>query len=212
MVLRMMSPSCPSMSQAAVAMAIDCGDNSFPPSEPAQLAAASQLVSLPATPKNVPWFTSPRSLAAVACSLPNRMLALVAEPVTKVPIEPISGAKNGKAAPVSSTRPLAMSLVMPVLFISMAMATRQQMVTTVFCRFSVVLASSLISAPNDMPCISPPMTAPRKIIRPAFDSQPNLNVLPMTGRSNLVTSVLLRNSFTEGTILLLMRMKKITKP
>ena len=84
-VLRMMSPSCPSMSQAALAMAIDCGDSNLPPSEPAQLAAANQLVSLPVTPKNVPWFTSPRSLAAVACSLPNRMFALVALPVTNVP-------------------------------------------------------------------------------------------------------------------------------
>ena len=170
-------------------MAIDCGESSLPPSEPAQLAAASQLVSLPVTPKNVPWFTSPRSLAAVAWSLPKRMLAFVAEPVTKVPIEPINGAKNGKAAPVSSTRPLAMSLVIPVLFISMAIATRQQIVTTVFCRLMVVLANSVISLPKLMPWISPPMTAPRKIIRPAFDSQPNLKVLPMTGRSNFVTSV-----------------------
>ena len=54
MVLRMMSPSCPSMSQAAVAMAMDWGESSLPPSEPAQLAAASQLVSLPLTPKKVP--------------------------------------------------------------------------------------------------------------------------------------------------------------
>ena len=200
------------MSQAAVAMAMDCGESSLPPSEPAQLAAASQLVSLPLTPKNVLWLTSPRSLAAVACSLPKRMLALVAEPVTKVPIEPMSGAKNGKAAPVSSTRPLAMSLVMPVLFISMAIATRQQIVTTVFCRFSVVLASSVISLPKLMPWMSPPMTAPRNIIRPAFDSQPNLKVLPMTGNSNLVTSVLLSNSLTGGTILLEMRMKKMMRP
>ena len=212
MVLRMMSPSCPSMSQAAVAMAIDCGESNLPPSEPAQLAAASQLVSLPVTPKKVPWFTRPRSLAAVACNLPNRMLALVALPVTKVPIEPISGAKKGKAAPVSSTSPLAMSLVIPVLFISMAIATRQQMVTTVFCRLRVVLASNFIRLPKLMPCISPPMTAPRKIIRPAFDSQPNLKVLPMTGSSNLVTSVLFSSSLTEGTILLLMRMKKIIRP
>ena len=60
----------------------------------------------------------------------------------------MSGAKNGKAAPVSNTSPLAMSLVMPVLFISMAIATRQQMVMTVFCRFSVVLASIVISLPR----------------------------------------------------------------
>ena len=140
------------------------------------------------------------------------MLALVAEPVTKVPIEPIRGAKNGKAAPVSSTSPLAMSLVMPVLFISIAIATRQQMVTTVFCRFSVVLARSFIKLPKLMPCISPPMTAPRKIIRPALDSQPNLNVLPMTGKSNFVTKVLLSSSLMGGTILLEMRMKKMMSP
>ena len=132
MVLRMMSPSCPSMSQAAVAIAMLCGESNLPPSEPAQLAAANQLVSLPGTPKNVDWFTKPRSLAAVACSLPKRMLAFVALPVTKVPMEPMSGAKNGKAAPVSATSPLAISLVIPVLFINIAMATRQQMVTTVF--------------------------------------------------------------------------------
>ena len=105
-----------------------------------------------------------------------------------------------------------MSLVIPVLFISMAIATRQQMVTTVFCRLSVVLASSFIKLPKLMPWISPPMTAPRKIMRPAFDSQPNLKVLPMTGRSNFVTSVLFNSSLMGGTILLEMRMKKMMSP
>ena len=95
MVLRMMLPSSPSMSQAAVAMAIDCGDSSLPPSEPAQLAEASQLVSLPLTQKKVPSFTSPNCPAAAACSLPKRMLAEVALPVTKVPMEPMRGAKKG---------------------------------------------------------------------------------------------------------------------
>ena len=140
------------------------------------------------------------------------MLAFVAEPVTKVPIEPISGAKNGKAEPVSNTRPFAISLVIPVLFISIAIATRQQIVTTVFCRFRVVFANSFIRLPKLMPWISPPITAPRKIIRPAFDSQPNLKVLPITGRSNFVTKVEFRNSLMGGTILLLMRMKKMIRP
>ena len=132
-------------------MAILCGESSLPPSEPAQLAAASQLVSFPLTPKKVLWFTSPRSLAAVACSFPKRMLALVALPVTNVPIEPMSGAKNGKKVPVRATRPLAISFVIPVLFISMAIATKQQMVTAVFCRFKVVFASNFISLPKLMP-------------------------------------------------------------
>ena len=56
------------------------------------------------------------------------------------------------------------------------------------------------------------MTAPRKIIRPALDSQPNLKALPVTGRSNFVTSVLFSSSFTGGTILLEIRMKKIMSP
>ena len=75
------------MSQAAVAMAMLCGESSLPPSEPAQLADASQLVSLPVTPKNVPSLTSPSCPAAAACSLPKRMLAEVALPVTNVPMQ-----------------------------------------------------------------------------------------------------------------------------
>ena len=83
------------MSQAAVAMAMLCGESSLPPSEPAQLADANQLVSLPLTPKKVPSLTSHNCPAAAACNLPKRMFAEVAEPVTNVPIEPIRGAKNG---------------------------------------------------------------------------------------------------------------------
>ena len=56
------------------------------------------------------------------------------------------------------------------------------------------------------------MTAPKKIISPAFDNQPNLKVLPMTGNSNWVTNVLFSNSFTGGTILLLIKMKKMMRP
>ena len=127
-------------------------------------------------------------------------------------MEPMRGAKNGKNVPVRATRPLAMSFVMPVLFISMAMATRQQMVTTVFCRLIVVLPSSTNSFLMLMPCIIPPMTAPRKIISPAFDSQPNLKAFPVAGSSIVVTSVLFSSSLTGGTILLLMRMKKMMRP
>ena len=200
------------MSQAAVAIAILCGERSLPPSEPAQLAAASQLVSFPGTPKNVASLTKPSCPAAAACSLPKRMLADVALPVTNVPIEPMSGAKKGNAAPVRATRPVAMASVIPVLFISMASATRQQMVSAVFCRLIVVLASIFISLPKLSPWIIPPMTAPRKIIRPAFDSHPNEKVLPTTGMSNFVTSVDFSSSFIGGTILLEMRMKKMMRP
>ena len=35
-----------------------------------------------------------------------------------------------------------------------------------------------------MPWIKPPITAPKKIIRPEFESQPNSKVLPITGQSN----------------------------
>ena len=105
-----------------------------------------------------------------------------------------------------------MASVIPVLFISMARATRQQMVSAVFCRAMVVFASMRISFLKLRPWIIPPSTAPRKIISPALLSQPKEKVLPMTGMSNFVTSVVFRSSFTGGTILLLMRMKKMMSP
>ena len=60
--------------------------------------------------------------------------------------------------------------------------------------------------------MSPPMVAPRNIMSPALESQPNLKVLPMTGSSNWVTRLLLSSSLMGGTILLEMRMKKMMRP
>ena len=56
------------------------------------------------------------------------------------------------------------------------------MVTTVLRRFTVVRAKITINFLMLNPCINPPIVAPKKSIKPAFDIQPNLKVESNTGR------------------------------
>ena len=75
--------SFPTVPVAATAMAMLWGEMIFPAVDPTVLAAASQTSFIPSV-----W-------AVWTCRPVNRTLEDVALPVTKVPIEPISGATNG---------------------------------------------------------------------------------------------------------------------
>ena len=59
----------------------------------------------------------PMFCAAVCCSVANRALAEVSEPVTAVPIQPRIGARNAKIAPVPAIQ-VPMLIVWPDRFIT----------------------------------------------------------------------------------------------
>lgn len=76
---------------AATAIAMLCGEIIFPAQAPAALAAVTQADG------------AEMASEASVCSLPNNTQLEVAEPVMKVPIDPIKAAMNGYMVPVAPT-------------------------------------------------------------------------------------------------------------
>ena len=82
---RRISPSFPSISQAAVAMAMLCGLIILPPVAPVVLAATSNRSE------------TPICCAAVACKAANKALDDVSDPVRNTPSQPRNGEKKVNA-------------------------------------------------------------------------------------------------------------------
>ena len=94
------SDSFPTRFPAAAATAIDCGEIILPTTPPEILAATVTTGSTPIV------------VAVAACSLPNKALEEVSEPVINTPSQPSKGAKKGNKTPVAA-RVSAMVIVIP---------------------------------------------------------------------------------------------------
>src|SRR5574343_719316 len=90
-VKRKISDSRPTMPVEPVATEMDCGEIILP--QTPQQKVADMVMN-----GSIPIFS-----AVTACSLPNRALVEVSEPVMNTPSQPSNAAKKGKAAPVVAT-------------------------------------------------------------------------------------------------------------
>lgn len=153
------SLSLPFKAMAPTAMAILWGEIILPAQVPAELAAASQVLSaLMAT-------------AASVCKFPNSTLLEVPEPVMKVPTEPMRGAINGYIMPVASTAVRAISEVIPLYPMTLAVAITAMIVIMVLRKPITVLLNTQNISPKPEDWILPLIIAAKKIKIPGVAIQ-----------------------------------------
>ena len=160
------SPSCPTILVTAAAMAIDCGEIIFPSPPPARLAPNP----------NKP--DEPIASNAVVCNFPNKALADVSEPVTKVPIQPIIDANRGNNAPLVATK-YPIVVIIPELLPTYAYPNTEPITTKVHFNCLQEFKKTVHAVFRDTRNTKQEIIADNRIAVPAADNQLKLNSIGM---------------------------------
>ena len=134
----------------------------MPAQAPVALEAAIQACTVSLAP--IAW-------AEPVWSLPKSTQEEVADPVIKVPMEPMKAATRGYMVPVTATAVRASSKVMPLWSMTLAVAMTVMIVTMVKRKLKIVLFRTPSISPMPAPCTLPPMKAARKIRMPGVFTQ-----------------------------------------